>query len=363
MTTSSNTRASLNAINDAINLGTDTMSEPFEGKARTHESPHIVAPPTCHVEELESCGTSGARSTSSDSTAPLSPDHPLTHTTPALVSILCRTACMAVRVSLAMSPGLSAGIAEVEAMSDLAFHKRFRSSYDSLPSSTLPVRKRYRGTSKLILGTDSEEVEESSDSHSKSEGAKDEGPIAEDEDPAMGDKGLAVRVEGLGVDDESYGLDDESHGVDDKSYGLDDESHGVDDESRGLADEGFGVETDGLGLKEEEDDEPGSAAGNSGCGDSCERAFSTWVWSIEAPRFSVRGRSCIQSILQDHTQRLDVMPPTLFAVIDRDVRELYTQSKAVREEIFSQRYQFRSLEHEKEMTAMTFGALWRPCGH
>nr|GEW71372.1 hypothetical protein [Tanacetum cinerariifolium] len=237
------------AIRHAYLVGTDTVSEPFEGKARTPESPHIVAPPTCHVEELESCGTSGARSTSSESTAPLSPDHPLTHTTPALVSILRRTACMAVRVSLAMSPGLSARIAEVEAMSDLAFRKRFRSSYDSSPSPTLPVRKRYRGTSKLILGTDSDEVEESSDFDSESEGARDEGPIAEDEDPAMGDKGLAVRVEGLGVDDESYGLDDKSHGVDDKSYGLDDESHGVDDESRRLADEGLGVEIDGLGLE------------------------------------------------------------------------------------------------------------------
>ncbi|GKC54050.1 hypothetical protein Tco_1076795 [Tanacetum coccineum] len=29
-------------------------------------------------------------------------------------------------------------------------------------------------------------------------------------------------------------------------------------------------------------------------------------------------------ILQDHTQCLDVMPPTLFVNIDRDVRELYT---------------------------------------
>ncbi|GKG00592.1 hypothetical protein Tco_0302282 [Tanacetum coccineum] len=43
------------------------------------------------------------------------------------------------------------------------------------------------------------------------------------------------------------------------------------------------------------------------------------------------------SILQDHTQRLDAMPPTLFAEIDRDVRELYTRSEAVRDEIFSQR--------------------------
>nr|GEV30218.1 hypothetical protein [Tanacetum cinerariifolium] len=100
------------AIRHAYLVGTDTESGPFEGKARTPESPHIVAPPTCHVEELESCGTSGARSTSSDSTAPLSPDHPLTHTTPALVPILHKTTRMAVRVSPAMSPGLYAGIAE-----------------------------------------------------------------------------------------------------------------------------------------------------------------------------------------------------------------------------------------------------------
>ncbi|GKB81017.1 hypothetical protein Tco_0947912 [Tanacetum coccineum] len=50
------------------------------------------------------------------------------------------------------------------------------------------------------------------------------------------------------------------------------------------------------------------------------------------------------SILHDHTLRLDVLPPTLFADIDRDVRELYTRSGVVRDEIFSQRYRFRSLE-------------------
>ncbi|GJZ44522.1 hypothetical protein Tco_0591777 [Tanacetum coccineum] len=44
-----------------------------------------------------------------------------------------------------------------------------------------------------------------------------------------------------------------------------------------------------------------------------------------------------ESILQDHTQRLDALPPTLFANIDRDVWELYTRSGAVRDEIFSQR--------------------------
>ncbi|GKD27920.1 hypothetical protein Tco_1234134, partial [Tanacetum coccineum] len=65
------------------------------------------------------------------------------------------------------------------------------------------------------------------------------------------------------------------------------------------------------------------------------------------------------SILQDHTQRLDAMPPTLFADIDRDVKELYTSSRAVRDEIFSQRYRLRSLEQEQERAVMTFGALWR----
>nr|GEY35703.1 hypothetical protein [Tanacetum cinerariifolium] len=191
------------AIRQAYLVGMDTESKPFEGEARTPESPHIVAPPTCHVEESESSGTFDARSTSLDSTAPLLPDHPLTHTTPALVPILRRTLRMAVRVPPAMSPGLSAGIAEVAAMSDSAFGKRFRSSYCSSPSPTLPVRKRYRGTSKLILGTDSKE-------------------------------------------------DEEVLGVDDESYGLDDESHGVDDESRGLDDKGRSVKIDGLSLEEEE---------------------------------------------------------------------------------------------------------------
>ncbi|GKC20712.1 hypothetical protein Tco_1022862 [Tanacetum coccineum] len=32
-----------------------------------------------------------------------------------------------------------------------------------------------------------------------------------------------------------------------------------------------------------------------------------------------------RSILQDYTQRLDALPPTLVADIDRDVREMYTR--------------------------------------
>ncbi|GKB87828.1 hypothetical protein Tco_0960100 [Tanacetum coccineum] len=65
-------------------------------------------------------------------------------------------------------------------------------------------------------------------------------------------------------------------------------------------------------------------------------------------------------LIYDHAQRLDALPPTLFADIDRDVRELYTRSRALKDEIFSQRYRFRSLEREQEWATMTFGALWRP---
>ncbi|GJV70515.1 hypothetical protein Tco_1490510 [Tanacetum coccineum] len=117
---------------------------------------------------------------------------------------------MAVRVPPAMSFSLSARIAEVAAMSDSAFRKRFRSSYDSSPSPTLLVRKRYRGTSELILSTDSEEedeeVEESSDSNSDSEGAEDEGLAAGDEGPTAGDESLTAGDEDIGMRVESFGL-------------------------------------------------------------------------------------------------------------------------------------------------------------
>nr|GEV29258.1 hypothetical protein [Tanacetum cinerariifolium] len=113
--------------------------------------------------------TSGARSTSLDSTVPLSLDHPLTHTTPALVPSLCRTARMAVRVLPTMSPGLFASIAYVATMSDLAF-------------------------------------QESLESNSESENAKDEGPTT-------GDEGLAVRDGGFGQGFGSVPEPERSEGV------------------------------------------------------------------------------------------------------------------------------------------------------
>ncbi|GKC17563.1 hypothetical protein Tco_1014345, partial [Tanacetum coccineum] len=114
----------------------------------------------------------GARSTSSDSTAPLLPDHPLIYTSPTLVPFLRRTVRMVVHVPPAMSPGLSASIAELVKDDE----------------------------------EEDEEVEESSDSDSESDDAGDEGPTTKDEGPAAGDEGLVVGDEGPGIRVESLGL-------------------------------------------------------------------------------------------------------------------------------------------------------------
>ncbi|GJS62838.1 hypothetical protein Tco_0677402 [Tanacetum coccineum] len=114
------------AIRQAYLDGTNTESKPFEDPVETEtpKSPHTIAPPTSLPES----------------------------TPPTLVPILRRTTCMVVRVPPAMSPGLSASMENVAAMSESAFHKRFRSSYESSPSSSLPdlpLRKRYWDTSEL----------------------------------------------------------------------------------------------------------------------------------------------------------------------------------------------------------------------
>ncbi|GJX54580.1 hypothetical protein Tco_0282949 [Tanacetum coccineum] len=64
--------------------------------------------------------------------------------------------------------------------------------------------------------------------------------------------------------------------------------------------------------------------------------------------------------IKQSSGRLDALPPTLFEGYDRDLRELYTRSGAVRDEIFSQRYMFRRLEREQERATVTFSAIWRP---
>ncbi|GKG32467.1 hypothetical protein Tco_0429977, partial [Tanacetum coccineum] len=65
---------------------------------------------------------------------------------------------MAMRSQPTLSPGMLACIAKAAVLSPSFIHKRYRSSYEtsSTSSSTLPMRKIYKGISELILDTDSE---------------------------------------------------------------------------------------------------------------------------------------------------------------------------------------------------------------
>ncbi|GJS67327.1 hypothetical protein Tco_0681891 [Tanacetum coccineum] len=399
----------------------EAIRQAYLVETETPESPHTVAsptplldstPPTYHAEDSVDSDTSGARPTSSDFTAPLSLDHPLTHTTPTLVPFLRRTVRMAVRIPSAMSPSISASIAEVVAMSDLAFRKRFRSSYESSPSSSppdLPLRKRYRGTSELVEDEEEEddeeedeEIEESSDSDSESEGTKDEGPTAEDEDPAAGDKGDAAVPEGqqrvAPVVKTAMG----------KPLGL-----------------GFvALRRQKITLREgwmPSVFEVGQGSRSVPGPERPERVLAlrkpvltTWIdledciayidvptyppssppvqtlpsleWSsglllvspapfivplpISAPMIPLTVPSLVASLataeakghltklgaqvemqgglIHDHTVRLGELSPALFERCDGEIWELFTRSGAVRDEIFSQRYRFRSLKHKQE---------------
>ncbi|GJZ68603.1 hypothetical protein Tco_0631843, partial [Tanacetum coccineum] len=388
-------------------IGTDTESEPFEDPidTETPESPLAITPPI-----------------------PLSESIP-----PVLVPILRRTTRMAVRVPHAMSSGLSAGMAEVAAIFESAFRKRFWSYYESSPSVSppdLPSQKRYCGTSELVKDSEEEddeedeEIKESMDSGSVSEDAEDEGPTTEDDDPAAEDEGAGV--EGPCMDDEGYGLDDGSHGIDD---------------------EGHSVEGDGLGLEEDEEAIPGELEEGDvystfevrqGYGSALEferpervstfrqPTLTTWTdpedgmiyidipdypppappvqtppspeWTsgslpispspsddpspISSPMIPLTVPSPVATpaavetegfltelgaqvqmqggLISDHAVRLEELSPALFERYDRDIGELFTRSGAVREEIFSQRYRFRSLEYEQERVAVTFRAIWRP---
>nr|GFC21027.1 hypothetical protein [Tanacetum cinerariifolium] len=96
-------------------------------------------------------------------------------------------------------------------MFNSAFRKRFRSPYDSSPSSTLLVRKRYRGTSELILDTNSDEDELGDEDTDKDE-----------------------RDESLDANDEREGLDDEDRGLDDEGRSIDEEGLELEGERRRL---------------------------------------------------------------------------------------------------------------------------------
>ncbi|GJT93176.1 hypothetical protein Tco_1082021 [Tanacetum coccineum] len=352
------------AIRQAYLDGTDIESEPFKDPVETEtpESPLTVAPPT---------------------SLPESPP-------PTLVPILCRTARMAVRVPPAMSSGLFASMAEVAAMSEFAFRKRFRSSYESSPSLSppdLPLRKHYRGTSELVEYSEEdddeedddeedEEIKESLDSDSVSKDAEDKGPTAEDDDPTAGDEGLATGVEGLNTDDESHGLDDDSHGMDDESHGLDDEGHSVESDGLGLEEEAVPGALRRRELALEEDHvystfEVGQGSGFAPESKRPERTPPSPEWTSGSLLISP-SPSVVPSPISSPMIPLIVLSPVatpttaetegFFTKLGAqvEIQKGLIRDHAVRLEELSHDPFERSLEYKQERVAVTFGAIWRP---
>ncbi|GJW36567.1 hypothetical protein Tco_0059487 [Tanacetum coccineum] len=182
------------------------------------------------------------------------------------------------------------------------FHKRFRSSYESSPSVSppdLPSRKRYRGMFELVEDSEEdEEIDKSLDSDSVGKEPQRTG-VKRGVYPEMrillrvGTMGLACGGRGPGMDDESLWFDLESMVRMMKGRGL-----------RTIVlicrERWSWFRRGGGGYTW------GSAVGSSSCGDSCERAFRTWVLGVEAPGVNIRPTLTTWTYPKDGMVYIDV---------------------------------------------------------
>ncbi|GJU77885.1 hypothetical protein Tco_1274955 [Tanacetum coccineum] len=308
----------------------DTESEPEEAPSKT--------------EELYSIRL----------TTLLSPDHPLTQTapTPTLFRPLYyrRTARMAVRTQPAMSPGLSARVTEAMTLSSLSFRKRYRSSYETpsssaspAPSLTLHIRKRYREDE----GPDSEGKEASPKGHQR-QAASVEVTTANRPLGYVPDQQVADETPTPRIPVHTTWIDPE-----DGTVYLDIETDPL---SRAPVKTPASPEcsSDSLPVS------PASLTVPSPVASSMNTPATTIA--VDEDVFLEVGAQLElhESILFDHTQRLDAFPPTLLEGHGWDITELFDRSRAVREEIHSQCFRLGSLERAQEQATITFGAMWRP---
>ncbi|GJW54023.1 hypothetical protein Tco_0098108 [Tanacetum coccineum] len=267
-----------------------------------------------------------------------------------------------------------------------------------------------------------EEIEESMDSNSVSEDAEDEGPTVEDEDPAAGDEGLTTGVKGPGIDDEGYGLYDESRDIDDGGRSVESDGLGLEEEEEAVpggqqqAASVIGTTVSaplGLGygalrrreLALEEGDVYSTFEVGQGSRSALESERPERVSAFRQPTLTTRidpedgmiyidipdypppappiqtpplpewtsgslpispSHSDISSPISSHMVPLTIplTVPSLIATpaaveTEGFLIELGAQVEMHGGEIFSQRYQFRSLEYEQERVAVTFRAIWR----
>nr|GEV31204.1 hypothetical protein [Tanacetum cinerariifolium] len=323
------------AVRRAQLVDTDTESEPGEAPSKAEESQPLGSRVTLMSEEFKASKPSGTRTISSYSLASSIVYYMYDRT--------CSTARMTVRAQPAMSPGHSTRVAEAMTLSDSAFRKRYRSSYETpSPSLTLPVRKRYKGTSELILDIDSEGDElgdkdneedgedESSDADDERERSEDEGPgLKGREDEAIPEgQQQAVPATDTFVG-EPLGL---GYGTLRRRELVVGEDH-VPVHSRVYTDISAYVppvapvqpppspEWSFVSLPVS----PSSPVVPSPIASPV--ATLTATISVDDDQFLNVGAQLelYESILHDHTQRLDALPPTLFEGYDMDLRDLYTR--------------------------------------
>nr|GEW54678.1 hypothetical protein [Tanacetum cinerariifolium] len=296
----------------------------------------VVEPSSTRIDSSHS-------SASLDSSTPLSPNHPLTCTsptpTPTRALFHHRTTRITVRVQPAMSPSLSASIAKVAATSDSAFRKRFRSRHDSSPPSTFLVRKRNKGTSKLILDTESDEDELGDEDTDEDEEDKsflersEEEAVPEGQQQAalvtnavvgepLGLRYGALRCRELAVKEDRPTLTTWIDLDDGKTY-IDIPTYPPPHVSPAPFVVLSPISSPLISLTV-----PSPIASPV--------ATLTATISVDEDQFLEVGAQLElhRSILYDHTQCLDAMPTTLFAKISRDMSKLYTRSGAARDEIF-----------------------------
>ncbi|GJY31296.1 hypothetical protein Tco_0414791 [Tanacetum coccineum] len=328
-------------------IATDIESEPFEETQPLSPRAAPLSPDytsaslyytsdTLHSDgESEPMEASETRTASpSDSTSPLSPDHPLTQTSPTPIPFRAfyyhRIARMVRYIPSCETPTLS--------------------SLPPVMLPTLPPQKRYRGTSELIT-----------DTNTKSEDLEDEGTDSKSEEAASEDQQPTISVKGTTAD-EPLGL----------GYGAARRRalELAEDTSRNT----FKVRQSSKSVPEQADHTPRLPA------------RPTWVDPKDAslivpslvPSLVTTPAATIAvdedeflkvgaqlqlngSILHDHTLRLDALPPTLIKGFGWDITELVDsalwqpvlaleawarQSDAQREDMWQARYEDHRLIHD-----------------
>ncbi|GJT12198.1 hypothetical protein Tco_0859240 [Tanacetum coccineum] len=318
----------------------DAESEPLEDPIETEEtqplyprtaplspdytlaSPDYTLDTPHSVEESEPIEAPITRTASpSDYTSPLSPDHQLTQTSPTPIPSRAfyyrSTACMVVRTQPILSPGIFARVTEAASLSLSSFRRGCR------------IRER---------------------------GVEGRGPGAEGEEASPEQQQQAVLVEDT-IADEPLGLRYKAARrralelVEDPAPNIE-----IDPRSRAPVQTPTSPEWLSGSLLVS----PASLTIPSPVASPVTTPAATIV--VDEDEFIKVGAQLELhgSILQDHTQRLDALPPTLLEGMGQDITELYDRLAAVRGEIHSQHFRLVSLELRQEQATITFGALWQP---